>query len=500
VHRKLWRGSAAQTLLACFVLTVLVAAVPGHSAPAQSKTVARNNVFLIAADIHFNPMADPALVPQLEAAEPSQWESILVRSKRSAYSQYGEDTNWWLLQSALGQMQKTLPHPAFLLVMGDSLAHRFPSMYQSVTHDGDREHYRKFVLRTMDFLGMELRKRFPGTKIFVTPGNNDEECGNYSVEPGGRFLHDTADLVRDLALGKDELRGSWEMLGSFDVPHPTVSNLRLISLNTVFFSDKYQAKKFSEGCKVVPSDAAAQQFSWLESRLQRAKEAHQKVWLMLHIPPGIDPFSTLQQYQTLAKNKPGEDREQLCSAAIVPMWVPSSTAKFDELLEKYRGIVTVSFAGHTHVDDFRVMRPGERDSHFVIINPAVSPIYRQNPAFRTVSFSKDGSLLDSTVYYLTNLIYASSTTPGEWQREYSFDKQWKTQRIDAAVLASLYDKLKSDEDVRSDWIRLYNVSSSAAFLPTGNVSGAYCATEALTPQAYTNCYCPGEAGYTPSGR
>jgi hypothetical protein len=76
---------------------------------------ASSNKFLIASDIHFDPMADPTLVAELAASEPAQWEAILQRSKPARLSQYGQDTNWWLLQSALDQMRKTLPHPAFVM-------------------------------------------------------------------------------------------------------------------------------------------------------------------------------------------------------------------------------------------------------------------------------------------------------------------------------------------------------------------------------------------------
>ncbi len=59
-------------------------------------------------------------------------------------------------------MRKTLPHPAFVMFTGDLLAHEFPSKYRNATHDEDPEHYRAFVLKTVEFLAIEFRKRFPG--------------------------------------------------------------------------------------------------------------------------------------------------------------------------------------------------------------------------------------------------------------------------------------------------------------------------------------------------
>jgi hypothetical protein len=454
---------------------------------AQRASHAPANRFLILSDIHFNPMADASLVPQLEAADPAQWASILGRSKSTAFSQYGQDTNWWLLRSALDQVRTTIPRPAFIIVDGDSLAHHFPQMYQNITHDDDREHYRKFVFKTMQFLAMQFQKRYPSSKIFLTPGNNDDECGNYSIEAGGRFLHDTADLVRNLAHGDDQTRASWESLGSFEVAHPTLRGVRIISLNSIFFSEKYQAEKFSDNCTVVSSAGPEEAFAWLESRLSEAESAHQKIWLMFHIPPGVDGFSTVQQYQNMAKSKPAG--EQLCTSAIVPMWVPEWTSRFDSLLEKYRTTVTVLLAAHTHTDDFRVIDPSSSDPPFVLITPAISPIYNQNPAFRTATYSKDGSLLDASVYYLTNLAYASNSTRGEWQLEYTFSKQWKVSRINGVNLAALYGRIKSDDTVRNEWMKLYNTSSSAAYLPAGTIPGLTCAVVGLDPESYGTCYC-----------
>ena len=172
---------------------------------ADSHQPQSKKTFLIVSDIHFNPMADASLVVKLAAADPEQWEAILAQSKNTAFSQYGEDTNWWLLQSALDAMRATMPYPAFIMSNGDMLAHHFPQTFTNATHDEDREDYRKFVRKTLQFLALEFRKRYPDTAIFVTPGNNDNECGNYSIYAGGDFLHDTAELTRNLAHGDKEL-------------------------------------------------------------------------------------------------------------------------------------------------------------------------------------------------------------------------------------------------------------------------------------------------------
>jgi hypothetical protein len=391
------------------------------------------------------------------------------------------------MRSALDAMRTTLPHPAFILVTGDMLAHQFPDIYRTVAKDHDPQSYRSFVLKTMQFIALQLRRRFPHTAILFTPGNNDDDCGDYSLEAGGPFLHDTAELVRELAHADVSLKASWESLGSFDIPHPAIRNARVISLATIFLSNKYSPQNFSQGCAATSSTAPDDLLAWLEARLNHAQQAHEKVWLIFHIPPGMDGYSTLENYLKHANG--ANSRDQACTSALVPMWAPKWTARFDELLAKYRNTVTASFAGHTHTDDFRVVNTSSAAASFVLITPSISPVYNQNPSFRVATFQADGSLRDDSVYYLTNLVFASSTTPGQWSREYSFAREWNMRALDAASLSALYGEIVAKSDQRAAWLKLYNVSSSAAQMPADSGPALYCAIEGLSLESYGKCFC-----------
>ena len=465
------------------VIFVLFACCPSL----QSAEVPVNR-FLVVSDIHFNPMADPSLVADLNAADSTQWETILERSKLTRFSQYGQDTNWWLLRSALDQMRLTLPHPAFIMVPGDLLAHEFPKTYATVTHDNDREHYRALVLKTLDFLALEFRKRFSDTKILVTPGNNDEECGDNSMEAHGRFLSDTAELARDNAEAGSEFKKEWKALGIYNVPHPAVPGVRIFSLNTAIFSYRYQPASFSQGCVPVASNAANDLLAWLESNLAAARQAHEKVWLLFHVPPGIDATATMHEYESLAKKGPSP-LGVVCQKAVVPLWDPTWTSQFDSLLENYQDTVIASFAGHTHTDDFRLIGASGSRVGFVLINPPITPVDDRNPAFRVVTFNGDGSLADQSIYYLTNLKYATSKAKGRWEKEYQFSQEWKAKELNAASLESIYSQVGTEQKAREQWLKLYNVSSAAAKVPPGNVRGLYCAIEHLDPESYAACYC-----------
>ena len=467
---------AGQRLRFAVLLALAALAAPAVTSAADAK-------FLLISDIHFDPMADSALVSELEKAQPTKWEEILDRTSPATFSQYGSDTNWWLLKSALAQFPKTIRRPAFLMVTGDLLAHEFPATFRSVTHDYDQQHYRAFVLKTVEFLALELQQKFPDTKIFITPGNNDNDCGDYTIEADGTFLNDTSPVAKELAQGDEGFTSRWKSLGSFNVPHPTIPGVRIVSLNSIFLSEQYQALSSVRGCAPVPSTAAADLMAWLDHELAAAAENNQKVWLMFHIPPGIDGYASAMKQQSLVAGG-ATANAATCAQSIVPMWVPERTAKFDALLATYHATVIAVFAAHTHSDDFRLI-----GQEFVLVNPAISPVYEQNPGFRVVSYSGDGMVTDQSTYYLTNLPQATSKNKGKWKREYQFTRQWKTRELNAASLSRVYDQIVSNEQVRADWLKLYAVSGPAETGEKPIVRALYCAVEGLSVEKYQECYC-----------
>jgi len=464
----------------------LLLAVAALAASAGTKVA--DAKFLLVSDIHFNPMADAELVSDLEKADPGQWEPILNRTSPGTFSQYNSDTNWWLLKAALKQFPATLPHPAFIMVTGDLLAHDFPETFRSVTHDSDQQHYRAFVLKTVQFLALELRRRFREAKIFITPGNNDNDCGDYSIEANGQFLQDTAAVASELAGGDDEFVSTWKALGTFNVPHPTLSGVRIISFNSIFLSQKYQPLSSSHGCTPVSSTAASDLLKWLDRNLAAAAQVDRKVWLMFHIPLGIDGYASAMNHQTEIRSG-AADNAETCGNSIVPMWVPEWTAQFDALLAKYQSTVIAGFAGHTHSDDFRLIGDAAAERQFVLVNPAISPVYSQNPSFRVVDYRTDGTITDQTTYYLTNLPMATNKSKGRWKREYTYARKWKARELDASSLSGVYQKVAAGGKERETWLNLYAVSGPAEDGEKGIVRALYCAVEGLSVESFRECYC-----------
>jgi sphingomyelin phosphodiesterase acid-like 3 len=457
------------------VLSVLTPAVAG---PAVAGRV------LIATDLHFDPMADPALVDRLVAADPQAWPAILDGAADRSLGHYGADTNWRLLRSALRAMKAAVPDPAFVLLPGDFLAHQFRRKFEASARRHSDADYRAFVQKTMRFLAGQIAREFPGRPILPALGNNDAGCGDYELEPGGHFLAATLPIVRRLLGGTagDGIARSWTGYGNYSLALPQLRGARVIVLNTVFFSTHYRNRCGAPG-GVDPGQAT---LAWLGRRLAAAKRAGAKVWLVYHIPPGANAYATFRRGQ--------------CPDAFVPLWKQAYAEPFTALMRRYSGTIVAAFAGHLHMDDFRLIPGDDGPGGFVLITPAVSPIFGQNPAFRMVSFDEAGGLLDETTYDLTNLLEATVKpgTPAAWKVEYTFTREWHLPRLDAASLARLARRIaptpKSVPAVRLRWEQLYGVSSPITALVLAGLGGSLaravrCAPVHLRPQDFDRCYC-----------
>ncbi len=429
---------------------------------------------LVLSDIHFNPTANKASVDRLADAEPAQWAAILATDD-TRMSTYGEDANWKLLSSALAAM-KAQPKPDFVLMTGDFLVHQFRSRFNAATSDHSDAAFRRFTAKTVRFVALQLEATFPATPILPVLGNNDSECGDYAVRPGGAFLGDTFDVAAGMIGPEAEpaLRQSWQALGNYVVPNPALKDQLIAVVNTNFFSPTYK-----NACG-APSDGnpARETLAWLRRVLSEAEAAHRKIWLAYHIPPGIDAFGTA--------------RRAACPISPVPLFAEPYAREFHDLMLRFRATVTASFAGHIHMDGFRLLADDAKPFGFVLMNPAISPIFGQNPAFRRIQLGDDGTLSDESVYYLANLPAAASGAAAQWQLEMSFDSTWNLPRVDLASLDELYRRLGASTATRDRWLDSYAIQGpTRATLNEANYAIYRCTAGSDRATDVARCSCAG---------
>jgi hypothetical protein len=427
-------------------LAVLLPSVirAGESLPWGSGPVsASEGTFLMMSDLHLDPFADPKLVPALIQHPVEDWEGILNSSSSTGFSPYGKDSNWTLLLSALQQARSLGPYD-YALITGDYLVHESRKLFEPFGGK-DEQAYEDFVLKTEVFTTQEVQKALPGLPVYFCLGNNDSECGDYMIATKSDFLNRLSREWGVLA-AQPQAAQSFAETGNYVAPHPTVKGMELVVLNDVYWSSRFTP----DSCHLESGDPGKAAMDWLEGRLKDAQARHLKVQLVMHIPPAADVFGTYMKI-----NQGGAS-----AIAAQLFWTPEYEAKFLDLVKAYAGVVVSGFAGHTHMDDFRVLKEGEGNTPFFIhICPAVSPIRGNEPGFQVALYDRGtGAIRDMATYDLTNLPAVKSPADARWSLEYDFDKAYGLNGYDGSTLLSLSDKIQKQDGLRQKFSLYYRGS------------------------------------------
>jgi hypothetical protein len=460
------RASAIRKIIAA---ALLISGMAGaDAAPLPFAVGAGQGVFLHVSDLHFNPFADPAIVRRLIAAPVEQWPAIFRSSKNTAFWQQGKDTSFPLLTSMLAAAKG--PAYDYVLSTGDILAHDFNKEFAAA--GGLDSEYASFVVKTMRFVDRLLNESFPGSPLIATLGNNDSTCGDYMLAPDDPML---AAIARDLpaVVTHPQALRDFAIGGSYAVPHPKVPKHDIVVLSDVFWSKSYR-----DSCQQNGGDPGSAELAWLEWTLYQAKLAGRTVSLVMHIPPGIDSYSS--------------SRNNACPLTVTSFWQDAYARRFLALVGLYKDQLRLSYAGHTHMDDFRVIADSSGAALLATrITPAVTPLFGNNPAFTVLLYSRtDASVADYATFYLTNLAQVGPGVAPAWTLEYTFGQAYKSSSYDAASLLALSKSIRADESVRASYMRYYAVESPKSSITASNWLAYACAQTAITPDAFATCACP----------
>ncbi len=410
--------------------------------------------YLVISDIHFNPLTDDSLFQALAAQPVSEWNRLFDSALVDGVSQLGSDTNYVLLQSSFAAAAEKCPRPDFILYPGDSLAHNWKAQYDKMaprSSDEDPEAYRDFTAKTIAFLALEFRRHFPDVPILPTLGNEDAYCGDYEVQPAGPFLAMFAKAWLELpgpSVDRGTFRSNFSRGGNYSFRIPPLFRHRLVVVNTVFFSNQYE-----NSCGSKEETPGEDQMSWLAATLDEASRAGERVWLMMHIPVGINDYNTV--------------KHEKAGLGPVEFWEPGYTKQFVELVLKFRETVQFVISGHTHMDDFRIIGNGQVPLVVNKLVPSISPIFRNNPGFQTYQYNRaSGAVHNYQTYYLSNLSTSGAPTMLEnleWKLEYDFLSAYGQKTLDISAVTSIARGLQTSASIQDTYLRFYSVSGPTAF-------------------------------------
>ena len=399
---------------------------------------------LFLSDIHLDPFADPGKVARLNAAPASEWPAILsapatpTQAKEFAALQdacptRGDDTTWVLWRSSLAAIHSDAARAQFVTVSGDLLAHSFDCKYKALVPAATSADFVAFTEKTVRTIVDTLRMALPGVPLYIAMGNNDSGCGDYQLDAThDAFLGLVAKIVSEALPQADRAAAlrDFSAGGNYSVPLAGVPHTRLLVIDDLFFSGKYST------CSGKPSALpAAAQLAWLTGQIAAARQHGDLVWVMGHIPPGVNLFATVRNLANV------------CAGTKPQMFLANESLA--ELLAQNADVVRLAIFGHTHDDEMRLLR---RDSTAasahgaalgvpVKVVASITPINGNRPSFTLAAIDPaTATLTDYTVFMASNTTGVATT----WSSEYSYSTTYHEPAFDAASLTRLIPTLQSD--------------------------------------------------------
>ena len=490
----------ALRLLSCLTPSILTLALfAPNSGKAQSSDgapPAAEAHALFLSDIHFEPFRDPGKVPGLGAAPVEHWDEILSavpsRDQQQRFDSLGEachakgsDTSYDLFRSSLHAMRANASDVALIVISGDLIAHQFSCKYKNLNPARSAEDYRRFVEKTIEFVLRSIRHEFPGVPVYAALGNNDSDCDDYRIDAGGDFLrHESVPFTSDFP--EAARRGAEETFSeggyyAVELPAP-FAHTRLLVLDDLFMAHKYQSCSGK-----ADADESGRAIAWLVRQLTESRRDHENVWVMGHIPPGINPVATVLKMRNVCA---GQSPEMFLSSNALP-----------DALEEFADVVRLAIFGHTHMDEMRLLpQKGASPDRGVPVKviPSISPIYGNTPTFTVATLETGTARLEDYQ------VYAASNPTGVdtvWQQEYRYTQAYRRGSFSASEVSQLVARFHSDPEGETAESQRYLQSYFGSdhshelriFWPQYT-----CAFSNYTVEAYQTCVCANSKDVSPA--
>ncbi len=438
------RTPAARRLLA--LLIAVAATLPAAAQPTPQVGPATIPALFLS-DIHFDPYADPAKVTKLNASPAAEWPSLLaapdsptrtadtIALSKSCLTR-GLDTNAALFRSSLAALHAKAGPSTFITLSGDLLAHSFDCKYKTLLPAATHAAYLAFVEKTIRYEVSSLRKALPGVPLYIAMGNNDSGCTDYALDPThDKFLALTARIVAEALPAPDRaaVLRDFAAGGYYNVPLAHVPHTRLVVLDDVYSSTSYLT------CSGKPDPApAAAQLAWLQTQLTAARDHHERVWVLGHIPPGVNLYASASKLMTL------------CMGSQPKMFLGSE--KLEEVLAENADVIRLALFGHTHADEMRLLLPerttdNEQRSTLPLgvplkITASITPLNGNHPSFTLATIDPAAAtLVDYTVVVASNPLGDATTT---WAPSYTYSEAYHQPGFDSTALRTLISAFQAD--------------------------------------------------------
>jgi hypothetical protein len=167
----------------------------------------------------------------------------------------------------------------------------------------------------------------------------------------------------------------------------------------------------------------------------------------MHVPPGAN-----SQVTALYAAKAGTP-DQVNESTTSMMWDSGYQATFLQTLASYPGVVTLMLAGHTHMDEYRILPSGNVLEQL----PSISPCFGNNPAYKVLTITQDTFV--PTDYQ--SFDYDLWTMPAQFNGLYKLSSAYGAQGPLNSSLQLLYPQLVGNSPQRTAYINYYDSGNMA---------------------------------------
>jgi len=234
-----------------------------------------------------------------------------------------------------------------------------------------------------------MRSAFPdllaaGRFSLGTQGNDDAPenywfpfTANQSTNPWASNL---AEVFTETGAFNLKEANNYSYGGAFSTE---IGGLQIITINTIIYSVAHKPRK-------PMGDDPFGQFAWLKSQLKAAKARGRPAWIVGHIPPGLETYT------------------------LTELWEDTYVANYLALVQdaELGPFVAAQLFGHVHACEFRLLPKPANATGPILLSGALSPIYKNNPAFRVIEYDSETSRPLGMVVY--SAVLSEGSAPLQW--------------------------------------------------------------------------------------
>ena len=391
------------------------------------------------------------------------------------------DSPYALLNGALREAKAAAGKPAFVEVSGDLLVHDFDCRYRTVLKLGkatgdDKSVSAAFAAKTTVFVMKKVEALYTGVPVYFALGNNNSRCNHNRLDVHDAYLKATGQAVVGGLSGisapeRKQALQTYDSAGYYAVTMAApMVRTRLLVIDDIYMMSSYADCEADPGNKA----GAEEQIAWLTRELNAARQKDERVWVLGHVPPTVNPASSL---------KKGHD---LCVSGGAEQYL--STNDLSDVLEKNADIVKLAVFGHTHLDELHLLASAGGGVPVKVV-ASVSPVDGNLPSVTVGKVAPAAAeLVDYTVYAASN-----DTGPGgPWTREYRFDETYHEAGFTATSLADLIGRLHADRDgsgAENQAYQKHYYHGGAVTMPGPRWAGYICSLGHPTAEGFEACVC-----------